>query len=206
MKKESINLNRTQKILLTLYELSKGKNKDIRYENIVVELFKRYPKEFHLKGYPEYPDSGDGPQRILYEEKKRGNVLCGNKYFKLTPKGFATVESLKAQLKGKSINEKERISAYTQNEINRISTLNGFNLFLRGELDKIFDNDFYNYLGVTVRSERSDFKGRIRALSDIVKELELLNIENDIKYKKIVEYHKFLEEKFKDILNFKLTN
>ena len=56
--------------------MPRGKEKVI-YEDIVVGLFKRYPEDFHLKGYPEYPDIADSIARTLYEFKKR--TYCGGK-------------------------------------------------------------------------------------------------------------------------------
>lgn len=203
---EILSLNRTQKILLTLFDLSKKKKKDIRYEDIVVNLFKKYPNEFHLKGYPQYPDSGDGPQRILYEEKTKGRVTSGNKYFKLTEKGVEYVKELQKRSKGKTIKEMNRLSAYAEKELKRISRLNGFTLFVKGEYEKIFDTDFYNYLGLTVRTDKSDFKGRIKTLRDVMGELKKIKSKEDKFFNKVIEFHVFLFDKFKNDIEYKLLN
>lgn len=63
---------RGDKIMICIYQLGEGKKKKIAYEDIVVGLFKKQPDDFHLKGYPEYPDSSDSTQRLLYEYKKKG--------------------------------------------------------------------------------------------------------------------------------------
>ena len=52
-------MERPQKILLTMLELSGGTTKSLKYEDIVVGAFKKFPDEFALRGYPEYPDSSD---------------------------------------------------------------------------------------------------------------------------------------------------
>src|SRR3990167_6618802 len=95
MKKNSTTLNRGEKILLFLYESEKDQKKRFVYEDIAVGLFKKYPDDFHLKGYPEYPDSSDSSQRLLYEFKKKGYVSAANKIFSLTDNGieFAKVLS-----------------------------------------------------------------------------------------------------------------
>ena len=91
-----IRLTRPQKILLTLYELSGGTNKQIRFEDIAVTAFRNFNADFQLKGYPEYPDTGDIIHKPLYSElKKNGYVLSGNKYFSLTPKGIAYAGKLR---------------------------------------------------------------------------------------------------------------
>ena len=57
MKKEKIKLSRPNKILLVMYELSNKRKKSLRFEDIVVALFKQYKEDFHMRGYPQYPDS-----------------------------------------------------------------------------------------------------------------------------------------------------
>src|SRR3989344_7149973 len=90
-----LSFTRPQKILLTLYKLSGGTNKQIRFEDIAVKAYRNFTADFQLKGYPGYPDSGDIIHKPLYSElKKNGYVLSGNKFFSLTKKGIDYAEKL----------------------------------------------------------------------------------------------------------------
>jgi len=62
------NLSRADKILVVLYKLSKGTTKNLHYEDIVVSLFKEYPKDFAMRGYPKYPDP-EGVNKAFYSGK-----------------------------------------------------------------------------------------------------------------------------------------
>src|SRR3989344_3421649 len=91
----SLKLTRSQKILISLYQLANGTNKQIRFEDIAVTAYKNFTADFQLKGYPQYPDTGDIIHKPLYSElKKGGYVLSGNKYFSLTPKGIVYAKKL----------------------------------------------------------------------------------------------------------------
>ncbi len=52
-------LSKPQKLLAVMFDLCKGEPKALQYEDIVVTAFTRYPEDFQLRGYPQYPDSSD---------------------------------------------------------------------------------------------------------------------------------------------------
>lgn len=192
-------LNRTEKILLYLYEYSKGTSAKVRYEDIVVGVFKKYPHDFHLKGYPDYPDSGDMIHKPLYDAKKRGYLNAANKVFALTDRGLEYVKQLAS---GNVSNESstDRLSRNTEVEFARIKSLEGFGLFLKGEIDKLTDNDFYDYLGVTVRTQKNSVIGRLSTLEAVRKELQLHA--DDVTATKVAEYHDLLMSRNAKILSF----
>lgn len=201
------NLSKSQKIILALYRLSKGTKIKMRYEDIVVKLFKDYPNEFNLKGYKEYPDSGDLVHKPLYDAKKRGLVNAGNKIFSLTDRGLEVARRIKSATDGKEIRSDNRLSRYAEKEVNRILNLEGFkNIFLGENKGKILDTDFYTYVGVTVRTNRNDFAGRIETMKNMLKELKSLKADRKKPlYEKIIEYHEFLFNKFKKEIDYKLS-
>lgn len=193
------NLSRSEKILLYLFEIANGGRAKIRYEDIVAGLFKKYPHEFHLKGYPEYPDSGDLIHKPLYDFKKKGYLNAANKVFSLTERGV----ELAQQLSGRQIvNEPlgDRLSRSTESELTRVKGLEGFNLFVEGKKEKLSDGDFYNYLGVTVRTPKNSFLGRLETMQATIEELK----NNDKKeiYKTLIEYHDFLISKHSTTIEF----
>jgi hypothetical protein len=195
-------LTRIQKILYILYKLSKGSSKKIRFEDIVVALFKEFPDEFHLKGYKQYPDSGDIVHKPLYDAKKKGFILAASKTFSLTTSGIDFAEEIVNISKDKKIVSNNRLSRSSTQELDRVSRLDGFvNLFLANNKDELLDTDFYKYLGVTVRTEKNIFEGRLKTMESFINEISK-NKKNT--YQDIVKYHKFILDKFKYIVEKKL--
>ncbi|QQG51084.1 MAG: hypothetical protein HZB75_01055 [Candidatus Saccharibacteria bacterium] len=200
MHEQDVKLSRGEKILIVLYELSGKSGKSIRYEDIVVKAFKKFPQDFHLKGYPEYPESGDLVHKPLYDYKKKGLVVAGQKMFALTPKGLVAVEKLISLIDGLNVVNTERFSRDIEKEVSRAVKTQGFALFVDGEADKIIDTDYFNYLGTTVRTPRNEFIGRMKTMKDVI--AVVVDIDNP-KYMKLAEYHSFLEKKFSDLVALK---
>lgn len=149
-------LSRPQKILAVMYELCQGDATALQYEDIVVAAFKRYPEDFQLRGYPQYPDSSD-VHKPLYEMKQQGLLRSANKTFELTARGLEVASRLVHSEHG----NKDRLSKLEENEINRMVTSAAFKLFQDGRKESILDTDFYEYLGVTVRTSRANCLGRL---------------------------------------------
>src|SRR6059036_1321627 len=131
-------LSKPQKILAVMYELCQGDATALQYEDIVVAAFKRYPEDFQLRGYPEYPDSSD-IHKPLYEMKRAGLVRAANKTFQLTAQGIEVAR----QLMHSSASDKKRLTKAEEGEINRIVNSAAFQLFQEGRQDSILDTDFY---------------------------------------------------------------
>jgi hypothetical protein len=197
---ENSPLSRSEKILLFLYEHGKGKPTKVRYEDIVVGVFKKHPHDFHLKGYTEYPDSGDMIHKPLYDAKKKGYVQAASKIFSLTERGMEFAKQLAAG--GGRIEEisKDRLSRTAEVELSRVKASEGFELFAKGEKHRLADNDFYDYLGVTVRTQKNAFVGRVNTMNAVVEELK--RHEGNAVATKMVEYHDFLMTKNKATLEF----
>lgn len=200
MDKKQVSLSRGEKILLVLYQLAGKSRKSIRYEDIVVKAFESYPDVFHLKGYPQYPESGDLVHKPLYDYKKKGLIVAGKKMFALTEKGLVAVEALQSAITGHKIVNTERVTRDIEKEVVRITKTSGFGLFVANDLESIVDTDFYDYLGVTVRTSRSDFLGRLNTLADVVKNTR--SNKGGV-YQKLAEYHAYIIEKFNDIIEYK---
>ncbi|MBP6855465.1 MAG: hypothetical protein KBC26_00560 [Candidatus Pacebacteria bacterium] len=197
------NLTRSEKILLYLYEAGNNEMAKIRFEDIVVGLFKKYPHEFHLKGHPEYPDSGDMVHKPLYDSKKKGYVNASNKIFSLTERGLEYAKTLAQKPPLQDISE-NRLSRSTETEVSRIKKLEGFFLFSEGKNEKLSDNDLYGYLGVTVRTPKNAFVGRMETIKETIDELK--KHKDDGSFNMIVSYHKFLMSKFEDIIIYFTKN
>src|SRR5687767_11741981 len=138
-------LSKPQKILAVMYELCGGDAHALQYEDIVVAAFKRYPEDFQLRGYPQYPDSSD-VHKPLYEMKQQGLLRSANKTFELTARGLEVA----SRLMHSSYESKDRLTKLEEAEINRVVNSAAFKLFQEGRQESILDTDFYEYLAVTV--------------------------------------------------------
>jgi len=139
-----------------MFDLCKGEPTALQYEDIVVAAFKHYPEDFQLRGYPQYPDSSD-VHKPLYEMKQQGLLRSANKTFELTARGLEVA----AKLMHSETENKDRLTKLEESEINRIVSSAAFGLFQEGRKDSILDTDFYEYLGVTVRTSRANCLGRL---------------------------------------------
>ncbi|TSC61519.1 MAG: Uncharacterized protein Athens041674_735 [Parcubacteria group bacterium Athens0416_74] len=199
MKNTRDQLGRGDKILLFLYEHSNGEQAKVRYEDIVVGLFKKFPHDFHLKGYPEHPDSGDLIHKPLYDFKKKGYLNAVNKIFSLTERGIDYAKSLQRG-ENATPSSNDRLSRTAETEVARAKSLEGFALFLQGERDNLSDNDLYNYLGVTVRTQRNAFIGRLETMKAVIAELEAHT--SDPVLNALRDYHNFLVNKHQSVIDY----
>ena len=149
-------LSKPQKILAVMFDLCKGEPRALQYEDIVVAAYRHYPADFQLRGYPEYPDSSD-VHKPLYEMKQQGLLRSANKTFELTARGLEVA----AKITHSETANKDRLTKLEESEINRIVSSAAFGLFQQGRNDSMLDTDFYEYLGVTVRTSRANCLGRL---------------------------------------------
>ncbi len=167
-----MDIPRPEKILVAMFQLSNGTNQPLEYEDIVVKSWKLFPDEFGLRKYVnEYPDSSDQHKPLYGPLKDKGFVLSGNKKFRLTEKGIAYASELVKVMKGgKATNtgNADRLSRNNEAQLKRICETDAFRLFSLGQKEKILDTDFYTYLGVTVRTEKHEFLGRLQTVADAV--------------------------------------
>ena len=191
------NLSKEQKVLLALYRLSVNGKKKVQYEDIVVQAFKDYPADFHLKGHPEFPDSGDAVHKPLYDYRKKGMALASNKMFSLTPHGVAEAVRLQAVEKGKpDLGEpRHRLERDAQIEIERVKQLEGFKLFLAQKHDEIIDSDLFEYLGVSVRTTKNDFIGRLETMKSAIEGVSSSGLK-DPALLAARQFHDFLIKRF----------
>lgn len=187
-------LSKPQRILAVMFDLCNGKPKALSYEDIVVAAFKRYPEDFQLRGYPEYPDSSD-IHKPLYEMKRAGLIRAANKTFELTPQGLETAH----QLLHSETGDRDRLTKAEEHEINRIISSAAFRLFQDGLRESILDTDFYEYLGVTVRTSKGNFLGRLRNVEQAVQ--AHIDKRDDGFSKALKELHEYLMAKFEEELD-----
>lgn len=183
-------LSKPQKILAVMYELCRGDATALQYEDIVVAAFKRYPEDFQLRGYPQYPDSSD-VHKPLYEMKQQGLLRSANKTFELTARGIEVA----ARLVHSERESKDRLTKLEETEISRVVTSAAFKLFQEGRKEAILDTDFYEYLGVTVRTSRANCLGRLSNVEHAITAHEKKRADGLSPALRVL--HEFLLSKFK---------
>lgn len=197
MSKKDIKFSKRDKILIVLYEMSDGKQVTLKYEDIIVKLFKKYPEDFHLHGYPEYPDAAS--HQSFYALRREGLIQVRSKFVTLTEKGITYANQI-IKMQSKPRKPSKKLSRDIINEIERIKKTDAFQLFIINKKDQIVDTDFFSYLGTTVRSERTDFKARINTIENVIG-----TIKSNTAHKIIVDLHNYLFDKFKELIKTKLS-
>lgn len=192
-----IALTKWQKILATMFDLCGGAAKPLQYEDIVVEAFRKYSEDFQLRGYPQYPDSSDAHKQ-LYEMKKKGLLRTANKTFELTERGL---EVAKQMFHDPSAVNKNRLTKQEESEIKRILTSAALGFFKAGQGNLILDTDFYDYLGVTVRTSRGDFQGRLSNVKHAV-QAHAEKRKDEVSLA-LTNLHDFLTERFKEEIEYR---
>ena len=131
---EKIKLSNNEKILIILLELTKGTKKRLKFEDIIVKVFKKFPKDFHMKGHAEYPDA-ESVRRPLYVFKQKGLLSISNMVFSFTDKGIDLATKIKKKSSKKEIvqSDEKNMDRYISKEIARIQKLNSYIKFLRDE-------------------------------------------------------------------------
>lgn len=201
------SLSPNDKRLIVLYELSEGGKKSVNFEDLAVGLWKRFPNDFHLKGYPQFPDTS--LHRPFYNLRKLGTVEVREKVFLLTSKGVTEAEKAMRRAKGWAPEEKTaKLSRDVEKEMRRLAGTEAFRLFADGKREEILDTDFYVYLGTTVRSRRSDFQGRMNVVRDAIGAAESPEAGKAIQSlaRQLDALHIYLLERFKTDIDYKLSN
>jgi hypothetical protein len=182
-------LTKPQKILAVMFDLNNGKSTALSYEDIVVAAYEKYPNAFHLRGYPQYPNSSD-IHKPLYDMKKKGLVRIADKTFELTERGLDVAQ----QLFHSKATDTEQLTRQEEHEINRIVKSAAFRLYGEQKLNSILDTDFYEYLGVSVRTGKGDFCGRLSNVNHAVQ--AHASKRSDELSAALKELHTFLMSKF----------
>lgn len=200
MKKISLSVG--DKILAAMHELSQGSTKPLKYEDIVVAAWKKFPQDFSLRGH-EYPDSSDIHKPLYGPLKSKGFVRTANKFFSLTEHGLAYIESvLQKTGGGKSAKtQAERLGRDEQAEVDKLLQSDAFKLYENGEKDKILDSDIYAFYGVTVRTGKNEFIGRTAIVRSAIENARRI-FHDDTRIKILRDLNKYLltDEKFNAVI------
>jgi hypothetical protein len=162
---------RPEKILVAMLKLSNGSTRPLKYEDIVVKAFEMFPRDFALRGYPQFPDSSDIHKPLYGPLKRQGLIRSANKTFALTARGVEVAEKL-VERAGRSIEQAvltgDRMARDQEAEVDRMVASQAFRLFTEGQKERILDTDFYAFAGCTVRTPRNEFLGRLASTESAI--------------------------------------
>jgi len=180
--------SKKDKTLITLFNICKGKKLPVHYEDLLVETYKSFTKDFQLKRYPEYPDSDIFRYIIYFQLKPEGLIRIVKKQCMLTDLGVKRSKILIGVLK---INSSDNLQK--DKEIKRMLNLTGFLMFKENKEEKLIDQDFYEFYQSSVRTKPLELLGNINQAQDLIKEYSKVN-------KKVAaalfEYANFLRNNF----------
>lgn len=181
-------LSKKEKTLLSLYKISKGKKKAVHYEDLLVETFHSYKGDFQLKRYPKYPDSDVFRYIIYFQLKPAGLIRIANKQCILTDLGIKFSKELLGEKRNSEVDK-----SISNQEIDRLISLQGFLMFSEKKIDKIIDQDFFDFFKSSVRTKPLELLGNINQIEDIINEYSKTNKKLS---RLLHEYSIFLKKKF----------
>ncbi len=192
-------LPKSDKILIAMHEKSSGSTKPLKYEDIVVAAFEKYPQDFSLRGYSQYPDSSDIHKPLYGPLKNNGYIRNANKLFSLTERGISRVEAILKNTRGGEKKSSERLRRDEQGEIDKLLVSDAFRFFQSGEQEKILDSDFYAFFGVTVRTGKNEFQGRIATVNEAITDAKRI-LSDDPRIQILSDLHDYLLTKFQSYI------
>ena len=147
-----IELSKSNKALIAIYELEQERNEmdKITVEDVAVRLWKKYPTEFSMKGYSQYPnvDIQKYITKLLSNHLINGGVFN----YTITAKGTEYVKSLlseKIVAKTEITNEVRRDIKI---EIERILNSKAFIYYISTKKPKFVESDLFDFMGTSSRS------------------------------------------------------
>jgi hypothetical protein len=190
-----VKITKKQKILYVIFNMTLAMKNNIRYEDILVESFKVFPKEFQIRYYPKYPDT-DTIRRTMYQLIPEGFLKNSRRKCVLTDTGLSKGRELKEIIEGNKVQSEDRTDFIMQREINRLVYLQGFKMFISGGETKIIDRDFYEFFKATVRTRNLELLGNIKTIDNFIRQYKKIEKKIGIRLEK---YSSFLKNKFNEL-------
>jgi len=201
-------LNKSEKILLAIYELNKSGKDKITVEDVAIKIWQMWPSEFCMRGYPQYPNV-DIQKYIT--KLLNNNLINGGVYdYKITDKGRDYYDKIKNQ-KNQKNQKKGEVTAeqprHIKTEMFRIINSNVFKYFIKNKPMQFLESDFFEFLGTSARSlnvkDKNIFLIRYNTIiKDIIP--YCVNIKDKDEYAdKIIKLWDLLSKKFEYVIKKK---
>lgn len=196
-----IELSKSDKALIVIYELEKHRkgNDKITVEDVAVRLWKKYPTEFSMKGYPQYPNV----DIQKYITKLLANHLINGGVFNYTITAKGT-EHAKSLLSGKVATKAQITSEIRRDikiEIERILNSKVFIYYTTTQKPRLVESDLFDFMGTSSRSlmthNQSIFISKYNTIVKDVIPFCQQQIKNDKRMEMILSLWRRLSEDFK---------
>ncbi|OGP54662.1 MAG: hypothetical protein A2162_04070 [Deltaproteobacteria bacterium RBG_13_52_11b] len=168
-------LSKAEKLLVAACLLSSEGHTVFSAENLIVRAFQAFPRDFSLKGYPEYPDSNVVLTQVMGKKAPlivRGWLeKTGVKQYRLTPKGLDDRNLLEHDQGGISNVRLERL---LEEGLARLLKSASFELFKSGQKEQITFNQFCRFAGLSARDKWQKIQNKLASVRHAVEEARKL--------------------------------
>jgi hypothetical protein len=158
---QPIPFSQAELILLSMFRVSKGTNKRIEFEEVVIRAWQDFPSQFSLKNHPEFPDGSSIPKRVADNLRPKGLVVSlGDNSFRLTDKGINTALELEKTINNEGIDSPNSYRGFSRDEENffrHALSSRAYETWVAGKQEDIIDYDakiFYQFSTATRIKER----------------------------------------------------
>jgi hypothetical protein len=193
-----ISLN--ELVMYAVYTLAETK-REINSEDIVAACFLLFPERFHLRGYPQWPDSTVVNKRWL-DCRNRGYITGSTAHsFSLTPEGLQVAERIANALTGKhryfSRRRPSKLAAEARTRAGRfvrsLEASDAYQQFLsEGERAAISEFDFRSMLLCTMDSSAATLRSNLEQFKQYASMYERQDL---------VDFLDFSRRKFASVLS-----
>lgn len=168
----------TERLIIWIIGRSKDLGKIFSTEDIVIECWLINPEKHSLRGYNQYPDSGNVKKRI-YEMKGKKGLLTGSEMggFFLTDISSIIFADLKELLKLEKLQKKtghtvadRTISSIDEAPYKRLKKTPAYQKYSQNKLNEIVETDFLYFYGINWHSKTSFIQNRIKNIDAVVRE------------------------------------
>lgn len=198
-------LSKSDKALIAIYHLESKKEtgKKITVEDVAVELWRAYPTEFCMKGYPEYPNV-DIQKYIT--KLLANNLIVGGVYnYSMTHKGMEIANQLSTMETTKTKPALAEVRRDIKSEIERIVNSKVFKYYITTKNLDFVESDLFEFMGTSARSlnthNDSTFVRKYNIIINDVIPFCKKNKDTDKNMKAILEIWSELAERFKTVLS-----
>ena len=177
----TIKLSVVDKLLIAAIDLVREGKDRFSAEDLVVNAWKHFPDTFGLSGYVDkngrriYPDSNRVFAEIMGSKpvRKKGYLKkVGVKMYQLTESGQNQARQLSASFDQESCAQadiaKSGLNREMVNKIKRLFSSKAVEKYLGQRIDEITFYDACSFWGITPRSSKIDFEGKIANFKNLI--------------------------------------
>jgi len=169
-------------ILISFLRISNGTTNKVPYEELVLQLWRDFPEAFSLRNHPEHPDASDVHKKLYNGPLKSDGLIVslGNKVFRLTDKGLARAQEVKAgfeQSEPTTAQEKSRLSREETNFVKHAQSSRALVAWRSGQSDKLVDYDARLFFQFSTGTKIDERKRKVRFAKEAIEKAHQIGID-----------------------------